>query len=68
MDVSHRLGLPPDVPLEDATLMALPGTDTTIESPICSMYLKLSWKSDDESPFVLNTPEEEFHSVGFKSD
>lgn len=68
MDVNSHLGLPPDVPLEDATLMASFGADTTIESPLDSMQSKSLQKSDDVSSLGLKTPEEEFHSVGFKND
>jgi hypothetical protein len=57
MDVSHQVGLPPDVPLEDATLMASLGVDTTIENPLDMLMSKPSHKSDNE-----------FSSVGFKTD
>ena len=57
IDVSHRLGLLPDVPLEDATLIVSLGVDITCENPLDMLISEPSQKSDNE-----------FHSVGFRTE
>ncbi len=77
MDVNRCLGLPLDVPLEQATLCASLAAEGTIENPL--LHLRQLDNEGQEPPenLVCNRASESqnlsqsvrgFHSVGFTSD